>query len=394
MDQFRGTERLIGRIRGWLRDQEFDNLRLVIAFAKAGPLFRLAADLEAWRKVGGSIEAIFGIDHRGTSQQALQFALQHFDQCYVTYTPAKSTFHPKFYLAYADDKGVCVIGSHNLTVGGTETNLESGIQLELTRPDDEVEFQQALLMWTALLPDTCALTNKLDAALLEDLLREGLLCDEASTVARERGWASSGRERSNRFKSVWPLPPSAIPVGAFVRRRSRVKTSPIATRRQPPEQAVPPAQALVIQIRPHHNGEVFLSKLAVNQNPGFFGFPFTGLAIPKKSGNPPYPQRVPDPVVDINVFDRRGRQVLSRPGYGLNTVYYEKKAEIRITLSPEIAEHIPEGSLMVMRQAGGVSDYDIEVYAPGSSLYRSFLAACNQTMPSGGAAEGRRMGWL
>ena len=51
---------------------------------------------------------------------------------------------------------------------------------------------------------------------------------------------------------------------------------------------------LVIQVTPHHNGEIHLSKIAVNQNPTFFDYPFTGMTVPKKAGNPTYPQRVPE----------------------------------------------------------------------------------------------------
>src|SRR5205085_2252108 len=108
-------------------------------------------------------------------------------------------------------------------------------------------------------------------------------------------------------------------------------TSPQArtTTRQAPATlaAIVSSEALVIQIVPHHNGEVFLSKIAVNQNPGFFGFPFRGITTPKIARNPSYPQRVPDPVVNITVYDAAGNVTLTRTAFELNTVYYSTKSE-------------------------------------------------------------------
>jgi hypothetical protein len=328
-----------------------------------------------------------------TSRQALEFALHRFDRTYIAYTPANSTFHPKFYIAYGQRRATIVCGSHNMTVGGTETNLEAGIEVTFNRQDEEEDFQQALAMWNSLLPENCALALRLDAALLEDLLRDGLVCDETLVAAAQGAGRRAAATRAHgRFANIAPVPASAIPAGAFPRTPTR-STARGATRPPPSIVAAPGVRALLIQIVPHHNGEVFLSKLAVNQNPGFFGFPFTGLTVPKKRSNVAYPQRVPDPLVNITVYDRRGGLVFSREAYPLNTVYYETKAEIRITLSLDIVTHIPKFSILVMRQ-GTINDYDIEIYAPGSVIYAQHLRVCNQTMPSGGAAQARRMGWL
>ena len=78
----------------------------------------------------------------------------------------------------------------------------------------------------------------------------------------------------------------------------------------------------------------------------------------------------------------------------INKKTHEKKAEIRITFSPDIVTHVSEFSVMVIRQSQGGRDYDIEIYNPSSSQYTSYLQVCNQTLPSGGAATARKMGWL
>jgi hypothetical protein len=48
----------------------------------------------------------------------------------------------------------------------------------------------------------------------------------------------------------------------------------------------------------------------------------------------------------------------------------------------------------VMRQTVEDRDYDIEIFNPGSQRYEDYLESCNQTLPSGGAQQSRKMGWL
>jgi hypothetical protein len=156
------------------------------------------------------------------------------------------------------------------------------------------------------------------------------------------------------------------------------------------------AQGLVIQIVPHHNGEVLLSKSAIDQNLNFFGWPFSGQTVPKKTSNKPYPQRIPDPIVDLRLYDATGLLKVQHDPFNLNTVYYELKSEIRITVPQDIIHNAPPLSVMVMRDisATGTHDYEIEIWVPGSQQYATYLKICNQTMPSGGAVNPRKFGWI
>jgi hypothetical protein len=152
----------------------------------------------------------------------------------------------------------------------------------------------------------------------------------------------------------------------------------------------------VIEIVPHANGEIFLSKLAISDHPDFFGFPFSGATVPKKAGNPSYPKRVPDPVADWTVFDASDRVRRRLTNFALNTVYYEKKHEIRITVLSVVAAQIPGGSVLHMTRAEPTSglDYVCDVYPPGSPSFTLFRRICTTSMPSGGPGPGRRYGWV
>jgi hypothetical protein len=304
--------------------------------------------------------------------------------------PFSITFHPKIYLFSGPNRALAYIGSNNLTVGGTETNLESFIKLELDLPGDAETYSTFHSCWTDCLP----ISVKLDTQLLSELLERGLVWDEKRIRTRDSSGGTSDPMPAfdNPQQGLRLVPPSPLPGGR------RLSTAPKLPPR--PELAIvqtstSPAEALVMQIVPHDNGEVFLSKLAVNQNPDFFGFPFEGRTTPKFSKNPPYPQRLPDPVVNVTVFDEHGGRAAQHSRLGLNTVYYENKGEIRITVPQDVVAATPPFSIMVMQvgRAPGI-DYEISVFAPGNPEYDRLLAACNQTMPSGGRPVARRFGWL
>ena len=97
--------------------------------------------------------------------------------------------------------------------------------------------------------------------------------------------------------------------------------------------------------------------------------------------------------MDIVVFGRSPVPVLTRSSYALNTVYYERKSEIRITASP-LVDVVPDYSVMVMeRSSTPGTTYDITIHRPDSPEYPAWVAACNQTMPGGGKRP-RKYGWF
>jgi HKD family nuclease len=393
-DQPSGKVRLLDELRDNLKRADLNKFRIIVAFAKVGPLLRLEQDIQNWINNDKIVEAIFGIDERGTSLQALQFALAYFHQVYVAHVSGvfSPTFHPKIYLFTDQDKAVAYVGSNNLTVGGTETNLETNIKFELDLPGDAEILSELEGCWD----DTLQISRELNEELLKELFDSGQIPNERET----RKLTSVGeKDITKKSRPVFPklgvIPPSPLP-RKKLQKPERPKTITPPTIPTPTEASPLAAEALVLQIIPHHNGEVILSKTAVDQNPEFFGWPFAGKSTPKKPTNPAYPQREPDPVINIIVFSSLGEPIISHPDFNLNTVYYESRSEIRITVPQDVVQATPEYSIMVMKQAGidQSYDYDIEIYTPGSEQYQAYLAVCNQTMPSGGKQRARRFGWL
>lgn len=395
-DQPTGVSRFIDELRANLQDPDFAEFYMLIAYAKVGPLLRLEVDINQWIRAGKKIKAVFGIDQQVTSKQALDFALSHFSETHIAHVssgPFNPTFHPKIYLFTGSSRAVAYIGSNNLTVGGTETNFESHIKMGLDLPIDNSIKNDVLSCWT----DSLSASLPLTPALLVELLASDQVADETEARRAIRRRAASlpknGDAVSIQFPKIKIVPPSPIPAGILKARKLAAQAGGKAQVSIPVSSG---AQALVIQVTPHHNGEVFLSKRAVDQDPAFFGWPFTGSTVPKKAGNDAYPQRVPDPIVNVQVFDDQGRLVVQHSLLKLNTVYYSTKSDIRVTFPPDVISNSPEFSIMVIRQSADPQtyDYDIFIFAPGSSQYSVYLDVCNQDMPTGGKSKARKFGWL
>jgi hypothetical protein len=399
LDQPLGNSRIFDWIIGSLGGGRFRSFRFVSAFAKEGPMLRLIPYLKRFRVDGGFAEAVIGVDHQGTSLQALTLALAELDRVFIWHHPNPfTTFHPKLYIFHGEDLGQIYIGSNNMTVGGLETNCEAGVQLSYDLPGEAVEWAGAIELWSELVAHSNSV--RLDLSVLARLVEEDRLLDESIIVS----WLGPRGARTVTARTARPLfpycstvPPTARPKPqAAVPRRTAKRTAAQATAAVAATAAPGIPRALVIQIVPHHNGEVFLSKRAINQYPLFFGFPFQGQTVPKTVGNQAYPQRTPDPVTDWKVYDRQGRVLRSLEDFRLNTVYYELKGEIRITIPPDVARQIPHRSILVVTRGTPDSglDYQCEVFPPNSVQYQSLRQVCTETMPSGGSGTPRKFGWL
>lgn len=394
LDQPLGNHRLFDELKSGLSEHVFNHFRLIVAFAKVGPLLRLEEFLDAWIQRGGSIEAIFGIDERGTSIEALEFALSKFTTVHIAHIQAGAfnpTFHPKIYHFKGSEQSRLIIGSNNLTVGGTETNSESNICLDFTTDNSDDDLSaQAENIWQ----QSLSVSKPLDKTLLAELEEAGLIISEKvmrsnrklAKVSTEP--ASSAQSAKVQFPVIKIIPPSPVPKKVIAPTNGNEKADPIVTL------AENSTESFVIQIIPHQNGEILLSKTAVDQNMDFFGFPFTGNTIPKQANNPSYPQRTPDPLVNINVYSDQGQNSLQVTRHPLNTVFYAPKSEIRITVPPAVIQLSNPYSILVMTRGEDEIDYTLDIYNPGSEQYDSYLAVCNQTMPSGGNETPRKFGWL
>lgn len=415
-DQPSGKFRLIDWLDNNFQSSDYSHFYCLSAFAKIKPFLKLHNSIQAWNLKGNTSAAVFGVDHKGTSLQALQYALANFDEVQILHVNF-STFHPKMYIFTGTSKASVYYGSGNFTTGGLETNFEGGIITDFDLPAEQAQFDQLFQCYSSIASSGLPCVDKLTPAFLSTLNSAGFLLDETK---RQKSHASASPAASYTgpalFGGGMPIKPArAIPKNVMAAASSSagivmnaVKNSAQGSTASAHSSGTPSsspvvvpiiASGFVIQVAPHHNGEIHLSMAAVRQNPAFFGFPFTGTTVPKKAKNSTYPQRDPDPVVNIRVFDKHGNLINAKTNYALNTIYYAKRSEIRITITPAILSGLTASAgtypLMVMRRSQVIGcDYELDFYSEGSPHYQNYLSICNQSLPSGGKSVPRKMGWI
>ncbi|MGE0189923.1 MAG: restriction endonuclease [Steroidobacteraceae bacterium] len=401
LDQPLGKRRLLEDLKALLADPALSEFGFSVAFAKIGPFYRLQEALTHWRKAGKRTHAIFGIDHNGTSRQALEFAVDHLDEVYYLQYRGHS-FHPKIYWFKGASKAVVFVGSNNMTVGGTELNFEATIELVFKLPEESHEFAKIHKAFVDLLPDKCVATSKLTVEEIARLDAGGFLLDESrkASIKPGSGWHGASLPTPAESKRLPVKPASSLPKQILQQKspkknelKEKAEIIKVQALKVDITKPLVPVSGFAIQIKPHKNGEIFLSKIAAQQNPAFFGMPFTGKTTPKITGNPTYPERTPDPICNIVVFGKNNSVVVTLSRYALNTVFYEAKSEIRVTASP-LVQHVPDYSVMVVCPSSEVDvDYEMQVFRPDSPDYKQWESVCDQSMPSGGSKP-RKFGWF
>jgi hypothetical protein len=153
-------------------DPELNSLSVIVAWAKRSGLRRIQKDLEAFSLRGGCFNAIVGVSEGGATRQGLEALIALADQAHV-FHDAGRTFHPKIYLAEGPDKGLLLIGSHNLTAGGLAWNHEAGLWCELDlRVEADRKLRDQVAGYFARLLADSSICLPLDGSLLVAMLAE------------------------------------------------------------------------------------------------------------------------------------------------------------------------------------------------------------------------------
>jgi HKD family nuclease len=161
-----------------LKSGDYENFRMVVAYAKKSGIGRLHDDLKYFKENGGKTEAVIGIDQSITSYQAL-LNLSTFAESnlYIHYDKGSISFHPKIYLFGNDTIEKAIIGSSNLTAGGLYLNFEANVAVNFDSSADSNNLKsQITLYWQNLISDSN--TKSANLSFLNHLLELGTLYDE------------------------------------------------------------------------------------------------------------------------------------------------------------------------------------------------------------------------
>ncbi len=186
---------------------EFHTFQAAIAFVKNSGVQHIQTELREFILNKKNVRFIVGIDHYGTSQEALGGLLQavgekgeiwinHSSDLYIT-------FHPKIYLFEGNSIALLIIGSGNLTEGGLYTNDEASSLnwLDLKKDSDLAILNELKADFDAWCNEDSGNAVKLDQEFLIKLVEEGYILSE--TAVQPEGQVEATSERTQ------PIPASS-----------------------------------------------------------------------------------------------------------------------------------------------------------------------------------------
>lgn len=356
-------------------DIRWNSFQACVAYVKRSGTRHLVPHLQSFlQRPGVSCQIAVGISSQGSSLEGvsdLNEAIGEKGDLVIVHEGkgGRGSFHPKGYLFSNQRQAAAVIGSANLTEGGLYANheLSLAVTFDLTDTAESETFSELEQVFNSWLTPS-AWCRLVSPALLTELSETGHLPSELE-MRQARAENPKGEPSGFGHSDVVDVPPHGC---------------------QPDSRG---GKRFVIEVRPHHNGEVFLSYNAVREDPDFFGYPFTGRTTPKRAGNRPYPQYSPDPPVEIIVYGDNHEVLDRKPHHPLNVVDYEPKREIRITIPDGLHHRIPQMSVLVMTERPSEHlSYRLEFHPPGG-VPAEIERLLTNTLPSGGAPVARRYGW-
>ncbi len=198
-----------------LDSPNYHTLNIIVAFAKNSGVLRIKDSLDKFRERGGLVYVYVGVDLGVTSYEALTALLLCTDSINVIHSEKSQTFHTKIYQFLGKEKGLMVIGSHNLTGGGLWTNFESSahISLDMSNPDN-IEILRVMDDYynnlTSLKDSFMPITTKDN---VDMLLENGYIFKEVSQQIRSTKERIKGVSRECLFGTGLPaaLPRISMP---------------------------------------------------------------------------------------------------------------------------------------------------------------------------------------
>ena len=195
-------------------------LNMQVAYAKSSGVDLLTAPLQAFRRAGGRLQALVGIDQHNTTAEALYKLMNLCHHLYVVHDRAfAQTYHPKVYIVSTAEQAWVAVGSGNLTRGGLCTNYEACHTQVLNLADFSDRQSYQLLTDTLKLYQESDLVKEITSADdIRALFADGLIITEQQSrqnSAKRSNWAHS-TPFGHRAVSNTPSASEAVPVPAHL----------------------------------------------------------------------------------------------------------------------------------------------------------------------------------
>jgi hypothetical protein len=171
-----------------IESEKWNRIEIAVAWVRRSGTQHLEEPFKKFLGRGGFAQVTVGVDIENTSAEGLKDFLtleaNGNIETYIHHNESDTTFHPKVYLLRNDSDARLIVGSNNLTGAGLYVNTEAGLQLDAPVNDPLIrDARTALAAWRD--PST-GLAKRLDATLLNDLVRLGYVFPELELRRRRR----------------------------------------------------------------------------------------------------------------------------------------------------------------------------------------------------------------
>lgn len=193
-------------------------LNIQVAYAKSSGVDLLTAAFQTFRRAGGHLCVLAGIDQKNTTAEALYKLTQLCDKLYVVHDSAfAQTYHPKIFIVRNADQAWVAVGSNNLTRGGLCTNYET-CHTQFLNLADTLDYRSYMNLTEAFtLYQESNLVKQISSVEdIQELLRNGLIVTEQQSRqnSTKRSNFSSNEHFGHRTLSNLPTASVKIPVPA------------------------------------------------------------------------------------------------------------------------------------------------------------------------------------
>lgn len=334
----------------------------------------------------GPLDAIIGINNKGTTVEGMLEMLSLARSLRVLYQHPFATFHPKAYCFDDGETGTLIVGSSNLTGGGLDSNFEASIAAELSA-DLRGQWQK---YWKALEDHKHCFEISSDDA-VEELYLRGHLVPEETARERRRGSAAPSPKAGPGENIPAPLP-TQPPSRRFRPSQLSVEVPFDLGPAEAEEPALGPTPDLfvrtltrndVAKLHGEQKGtfEPDLTLGAREQNPGFWGWPdrfaLVVHTLPREErttaarlfSNKTGPAGVP---IELTIWFRE-----ERPGHAAEFRFRPGGIKGDSALVPD---EFDEESLVVFEPTG--EGYNILLVTKADARYSEYAALLTTTRPA------------
>lgn len=210
-----------------IESNKFDQLTIMVAYAKLSGVYRISPYLEKFRHNGGTIRCVVGIDQQNTTYDALGQLLKIANEVYIFHSESVSqTFHIKCYWLSGTNTCWYAIGSNNLTAGGLFSNYELSTSTLLVGEEAQKENVTLSGIYSTYTETDSVCSHKLDEAFLEKLISEGYIVRE---IQQRKALVESAKQarsavRKNKLFGNEIFPAPALPEQFRKRKDEKVDT--------------------------------------------------------------------------------------------------------------------------------------------------------------------------